>query len=206
VTKPITEPNVIINETKSVSVKNECSDTGMKRCRVCQMEKPLNDFYKDIRGNQGRYGSCKKCTVIKQSKYQSKHRERRKVYMRKYQSTESGKQKLKNYYRKNREHVITQVSIYAKKNPLKSKAFHLKKSHGITMEQFEQMFISQNGQCAICKKSFEARRDVHVDHNHTTKQIRQLLCHHCNVGIGNFRENPEFLVQAVQYLQKWNRL
>lgn len=30
--------------------------------------------------------------------------------------------------------------------------------------------------------------------------VRSLLCHPCNVGIGHFRESPELLQSAINYL------
>jgi hypothetical protein len=32
-----------------------------------------------------------------------------------------------------------------------------------------------------------------VDHNHTTGEIRDLLCHHCNAAIGHLMESPELM-------------
>lgn len=51
--------------------------------------------------------------------------------------------------------------------------------------------------CAICGS------DVHldIDHNHETGEVRGILCHNCNSGIGHFKENPEKLLQAVEYLK-----
>jgi transposase-like protein len=36
--------------------------TQMKICTVCQVEKPITDFYKDSRNPDGHRGSCKECT------------------------------------------------------------------------------------------------------------------------------------------------
>lgn len=40
-----------------------------------------------------------------------------------------------------------------------------------------------------------------VDHCHKSKQIRGLVCHRCNVGLGYFRDDPELLRAAAAYLE-----
>src|ERR1035437_6891793 len=78
---------------------------------------------------------------------------------------------------------------------------YLKQKYGITLEQHKQMFMAQNGKCAICNKIFDNPKIVCVDHNHKTNQIRQLLCVKCNSGLGYFDENIEALLNAVEYLK-----
>lgn len=73
--------------------------------------------------------------------------------------------------------------------------------HGLTLEKLEEMFVSQNGKCAICQGQFQNRRKMHVDHNHTTGKIRKLLCYRCNVGLGMFREDETILLRAINYLR-----
>ena len=76
--------------------------------------------------------------------------------------------------------------------------------YGITHEQVKRMYISQSGNCAICGNKFNGRWDICVDHNHTTEQVRQILCRKCNSGLGHFRENPSILLRAIDYINKWN--
>lgn len=64
--------------------------------------------------------------------------------------------------------------------------------------------ISQQHRCAICgvHEDYVPGKKLRLDHNHVTGRPRALLCHHCNVGLGHFRDNPELLAAAIRYLQE----
>jgi hypothetical protein len=80
----------------------------------------------------------------------------------------------------------------------------LKRAYGITAEEYDAMVIAQSGVCAICKDGTAGGRGpdsrLAVDHNHTTGEVRGLLCSMCNQGIGMFKDNPDFLQKAIDYL------
>ena len=76
--------------------------------------------------------------------------------------------------------------------------------YGMTLEEYEERLASYGGGCAICGKvPAPGKRRLHVDHDHETGMNRDLLCHGCNVGLGNFEENPERIEAAAQYLRQW---
>lgn len=85
----------------------------------------------------------------------------------------------------------------------KSKNAHLKRTYGITLEDFNRMLFNQNGCCLICKKQRTELlvMDIHVDHCHKTGKVRGLLCSSCNQGLGNFKDNIANLLAAVEYLK-----
>ena len=56
-------------------------------------------------------------------------------------------------------------------------------------------------QCMICGKERVNRR-LHIDHCHKTNKIRGLLCHWCNRGLVWFKDNPELLRNAANYLEE----
>ncbi|WP_082772151.1 endonuclease domain-containing protein [Actinoplanes sp. TFC3] len=41
----------------------------------------------------------------------------------------------------------------------------------------------------------------HVEHDHRTDRLRGILCFNCNGGLGQFRDDPEFLANAITYLK-----
>lgn len=68
---------------------------------------------------------------------------------------------------------------------------------------FRAKFMAeQNGRCAICSVHEDDlfSKKLALDHDHATGLPRALLCHHCNWGIGHFRDNPELLRAAIAYL------
>ena len=77
--------------------------------------------------------------------------------------------------------------------------YNRKKNFGISEEQYEQMLVDQNNQCAICKK--EIGWEAAVDHCHTTNKVRGLLCRKCKLGLGGFKDNIETIRKAILYVK-----
>ena len=70
----------------------------------------------------------------------------------------------------------------------------------ITDELYQALFEQQKGLCSICRRPGGNRR-LHVDHDHETKEIRGLLCHKCNAGLGNLDDLVLLLEAAIRYLK-----
>ncbi len=73
------------------------------------------------------------------------------------------------------------------------------KKYGLTPADFREMRTAQSEVCKICKK-VNGRKELAVDHCHKTGKVRGLLCTNCNMGIGYFKDNPELLRLAADYL------
>lgn len=84
---------------------------------------------------------------------------------------------------------------------------YIKSCYGIDAIDWLELYTKQNGKCAICgSKGFVMNKDRHkrllvIDHCHSTGKVRGLLCHQCNQGIGMFKENLEFLKNAVKHVE-----
>ncbi len=59
----------------------------------------------------------------------------------------------------------------------------------------------QNFECSICRTTLDGGKSTHWDHNHRTGAYRAMLCHHCNCGLGFFKDNPLLLHKAALYLE-----
>jgi len=69
---------------------------------------------------------------------------------------------------------------------------------GTTPEEYDLMLEEQDGLCAVgC-----GRPASRVDHCHETGELRQLLCHCCNVGLGHFLDDPALLRSAAAYVER----
>ena len=83
----------------------------------------------------------------------------------------------------------------------------VKYKYGLTVQQYQAMFRTQNGECAICHrkirngKGVPAKDQACVDHNHVTDKVRALLCKKCNSGLGMFKDRIELLKRAMAYLE-----
>ena len=78
-----------------------------------------------------------------------------------------------------------------------------RRKYGITIEQYQEMFVKQNGNCAICfTHQLELKQKLAVDHCHITGLVRGLLCDACNRTIGHAKENPARLRACASYLER----
>lgn len=74
--------------------------------------------------------------------------------------------------------------------------------YGLTLDDYKVMLAAQEGGCAICGGPPNGKGvNYHIDHDHTTGRVRGLLCHSCNTGIGNLRDDPERLERAAHYIR-----
>lgn len=76
--------------------------------------------------------------------------------------------------------------------------------HGLTIEDYEILLAEQGYVCAICRTKnigYSNRELLYIDHDHRTGEVRGLLCNNCNFGVGHFKDSPELLEAAAQYLR-----
>lgn len=77
--------------------------------------------------------------------------------------------------------------------------------YGVTKEWWEETYEKQGGVCAICKKAqigTATGNRLHVDHCHTTGQVRGLLCAGCNTHLG-ILEKKDWRALAEAYLEEY---
>ena len=69
---------------------------------------------------------------------------------------------------------------------------------GWTSESYSAASEAQSGLCAICGRDASP---LHADHDHVTGRPRELLCGSCNRALGLFRDSPENLRRAADYVE-----
>jgi hypothetical protein len=80
--------------------------------------------------------------------------------------------------------------------------------YGLTEDSYLAIYRQQGGRCAICDTSIKAVNtkedrsfNTHIDHCHETGKVRGLLCAGCNLGLGHFKDDPDRLRKAADYLK-----
>jgi hypothetical protein len=75
---------------------------------------------------------------------------------------------------------------------------HLRR-YGLTLDQYHAHAEAQDFSCAVC-----LRDDVllTIDHDHSTRIVRGLLCRTCNDGLGKFKDDPARIEAALHYLRR----
>jgi len=152
-----------------------CNTETHKRCARCEEVKPRTEFYKNKSAYDGLQGRCKACNIASVSEWQKANP------------------------KKHSEYNVQ----WDKKNPRKKRDRHLKWRLGIPYGTYDEMLAAQEGKCAICRRTDPNGRGstvFHVDHCAETGNVRGLLCHSCNLGIGHFFHQIDFLKSAIEYL------
>jgi len=122
------------------------------------------------------YNTHKEKILAYQKEYNCNHREKRNAYIREYRHTH--KEKIKNY--------------------------NLKSNHGLSITEFDNLLLAQDNKCLICGQPLDLLNPklIHIDHNHLTGKVRGILCNKCNMAIGLLRDNPEYIRNALEYLER----
>lgn len=161
----------------------------MIKCNLCFELKAVEDYYPNSR-------QCKNCktargTLLRQSRRGRPPTNR----FRKDPLAENfvcyGCERLlprQSYYKDNKTKCGIRsrcIVCYLKEtSPQVARDRNLRSNYGITQQDFVDLFLSQNSSCAICNTDNFGKRGPMVDHNHTSKKVRGVLCHHCNIAVG----------------------
>jgi len=124
------------------------------------------------------------------------------------------------HYRKGKHHSLKSKKIISEKRKGQtawnkgksgygkygtSRNRYLLKLYGITEIEYNELFLKQNGKCAICKDEQHGRFKLSVDHNHKTGKVRGLLCGQCNYAIGLLNDNKDNCLNAYEYLKEYDK-
>lgn len=92
----------------------------------------------------------------------------------------------------------------------------IKHKFGITIQDYIQLSEKQEHKCAVCLKPetiidlrivpTDKRKNLAVDHNHTTGKVRGLLCTRCNFALGYMLEDFDSILRLAKYIQTHNNV
>lgn len=151
-----------------------------RKCPSCKIDKPPSEFHKDKSRSHGLSVYCKQCT---KNKYPY------------WKNSEARNSAAKKYYYKHRDEILKKLRARGRERSIKNK--------GYAVAAYNKLFDDQGGRCAICGiHSSEAYNGLHIDHDHKTQELRGLLCHKCNTGLGLFQDSIELLDIAKIYLSR----
>ena len=130
------------------------------------------------------------------------------------------------YYRRHKEKLLAKAREVHAANPEKRKAIgekqrakpdykdkernkHFKRKYGITLEQYNAMYVAQNGVCAMCFQPETVKshhtgnvRYLAVDHDHNTGKVRGLLCFRCNTMLEHFDKDIDKIKAVLAYIKE----
>lgn len=151
------------------------TDAVEKVCPRCGITKAIGEFGK--RSNGKPKGYCYDCESL---------------YQTRYAETPAG--------RGSRRRASTKWSNG-------NHAYFLNYRYGMSLDEYTSMLNGQGERCAICRSDSPGGKAKvwSVDHCHGSNRVRGLLCGPCNRGLGQFRDDPDRLRAAAEYLERFVR-
>lgn len=158
----------------------------MKTCNVCHENKGLTEFHRNRKMPDGHHRACKACRKVMKAPEEKQCPACERIL------------------------PIAQFPVRVRRSRLCEdcsgeapyRRWHLKTRYGMQPYEYRVMLKAQDSRCAICRTDDPGRYDRFVvDHCHETGEIRGLLCHSCNLGLGKFKDDTVLLEAAVVYLK-----
>lgn len=116
-------------------------------------------------------GTCRTCSRISNKKYKEDNIEQHRAAGRAYYDSHK---------------------LQARKN-------HLKRTYGLSLEDYNKMLMAQNNCCLVCgRDQSKLSRNLSVDHDHKTGKIRGLLCDVCNGFLGIVQDDVKKLLAYIR--------
>lgn len=181
-----------------------------KTCSKCLKDFPATQefFYRHPSSKFGVTPRCKICVNEDNKESHVKRLARDPAKVRAQATTRT----MRNYRKdieKSRAYAREQAAL-ARQDPEKRARINMRKradGAGMTAEAFDTLFNAQGRMCAICEATEPSAKSGaatwNIDHCHQTRQVRFILCCHCNRGLGAFRDNPEWLRKAAVLLEQF---
>lgn len=160
------------------------------QCRECSTQEVGRFFGKEGEQRRPIRGLCRRCYDLDLKSRNPSYRERQTANHRKWLEDPRNRERARESERKR--------SAARSKDPgyrAAGKYRRIKANYGLDRDTYERLVSLGCGICGSTKRP-------HVDHCHTTGQVRGLLCHSCNIGLG-FLERPDgWAERALAYVRR----
>jgi hypothetical protein len=91
---------------------------------------------------------------------------------------------------------------YRREHRNKNRYHQTKYLYGVTKKIYDSLLEKQNFLCPVCLVDLRSLppKQVCIDHDHQTEEVRGILCRKCNGGIGLLDDDADNLLRAISYL------
>lgn len=162
-----------------------------KKCSKCSQVKSLGDFSYHDKRRGTRVCWCKECRRTYMKAYHQKNRAAILERVKKW--TASNSERKAEYQRAYRSNPLARERDRGRK---------LFRNYGISLEGYYTLLEMQGGVCAICRGVNSDGKQLYVDHDHTSGDIRGLLCRKCNYAVGLLDDSSENARRLCVYLER----
>lgn len=184
------------------------------RCKSIKVAKSINFYTCNNRLSPW----CRECHKEVSRQYKINHREEALEYMEKWHRDNKDREReygiknrdrfnslAKNRYWKYPEKNRSRARDWRKKQPQYSKNkdmdTRIKRTFGISLDQYNYMLSKQDNKCAICFGKNHNNKKLAIDHDHITGKVRGLLCSRCNTVIGLAKDSGDLLRKIINYIE-----
>lgn len=183
--------------------------------------KPCRGTHGTVHKYANGLGECPACAKTAVSKWRAANKgyldDSNKIYRASNRCLIRGRAKAYRDYNKyeinaaNRDYRADNIDViraadkaqYAANKPA-AFAYGIKKNYGLTLEEYARMLHSQGLRCASCQDALRSGNKSHVDHCHSTGQVRGILCNYCNVALGMLKDSVPRIEALARYMDKWS--
>ena len=113
------------------------------------------------------------------------------------------------YYHRHKQKVFKRHLAYyhaTKDKPIKKQKrtqYARKSKYGLTTQDYNKLLEHQKDCCAICRRHKSLfKKELYIDHDHTTGLVRGLLCCSCNTFLGAISDSTICLDIAKEYVSR----
>jgi hypothetical protein len=123
--------------------------------------------------------------------------QQRAAHKRRYEANpEKYRVKSRDYYADNSAKELARAARWRLDNPEWHREHNRKYRYGVSPEVYDALLSAQGGHCVFCK-----HKRLVVDHDHTTGQVRGLICKVHNTALRNFGDDEAGVLRLLAYVR-----